>query len=370
MMRYDLGINRIIRKGHFVKGAVISALCAIAIAMSVAPAEAQFAEAQSEKAQSEIPQIDIGALGAQSTMAEQGAICASFAALMENQLLINQNLGNLWSERRKFSGAVIRRAVELSNLPSPSSDSIDALINDYREWLILNLSSKDPNISLIDYQSDVQNMIKTNCKSLYQQADKAIIKRFPDLAYLIDESIIATVQQDAKKDAEKDDKIDDKQLSALMAKNNELNVQIIALRAELNALKVKNKKAQKQEQEPQTAQLTAPTPRPDAPQRPKEKPAIKPAVKQAEPTKARKRFFAQLGSFSSEESAQVAMTDFNEKYPQLFNDIALQIRPHEFASRKIFYRVRTNDADRTIITKICDRLWDARMGCLIKTNID
>ena len=358
MMHYDLGINH---KGNFVKGAVISALTAIAITMSVASAGAQ-----SEKIQSEIAQIDIGALGSQSTMAEQGAICASFAALMENQLLINQNLGNLWSERRKFSGAVIRRAVELSNLPTPASDSIDALINDYREWLILNLSSKDPNISLVDYQSDVQNMIKTNCKSLYQQADKAIMKRFPDLAYLIDESIIGTLQQDAKIDA----KTDDRQLSALMAKNNELNVQIIALRAELNALKAQNKKAQKQVQEPQTAQVIAPTPRPEAPQKPKKQPAVKPVAKQAELTKAQKRFFAQLGSFSSEESAQVAMTEFNEKYPQLFNDIALQIRPHEFASGKIFYRVRTNDADRTIITKICDRLWDARMGCLIKTNID
>ena len=60
---------------------------------------------------------------------------ASFSALMENQVLINQNLGDLWSERRKFSGAVIRRAVELAGLESPSSEDIDLLINDYREWL-------------------------------------------------------------------------------------------------------------------------------------------------------------------------------------------------------------------------------------------
>ena len=339
-MRYDLGVKA---RYQLVRRVIYGAFCAFMVIASPAKAE-----------------IDIAALGAQSTMAEQGAICASFAALMENQLLINQNLGDLWSERRKFSGAVIRRAVELSNLPTPSSDDIDLLINDYREWLILNLSAKDPNVSVGDYQSDVQNMIKTNCKSLYQQADKAITKRFPDLAYLIDETIIEARQQDSK------------QLSALMAKNKELNLQIITLRAELNVLKAQQKKIEqkKVEQTEDSAQevieviqpALKPTPRPDAPK--------KPAQKQVTQTSSQKRFFAQLGSFSSEETALSAMADFTDNYPQLFADISLQIKPHQFTSGKIFYRVRTSDADRPLITSICDKLWDARMGCLIKTNID
>ena len=168
--------------------------------------------------------IDIGALGAQSTMAEQGAICASFAALMENQILINQNLGNLWSERRKFSGAVIRRAVELSGLQTPTGDEIDVLINDYREWLLLNLSSQDTDSNITDYQTDVQNLIRTNCASLFVQADKAILKRFPDLAYLIDQD--KAVQIDNSKEIE-----------SLLAKNQELNLKIEALNAEIATLK-------------------------------------------------------------------------------------------------------------------------------------
>ena len=53
-------------------------------------------------------------------MAEQGAICASFSALMEHQSLLNEDLGQLWTERRKFSGAIIRRAVELNGQDTPT----------------------------------------------------------------------------------------------------------------------------------------------------------------------------------------------------------------------------------------------------------
>lgn len=321
-------------------------------------------------------EIDIASLGGQSTMAEQGAICASFAALMENQYLINQDLGDLWSERRKFSGAVIRRAVELSGQLAPDSEQIDTLINDYREWLILNLSAQEPTMSRNDYQSDVQNMIKTNCKSLYAQADKAILKRFPALGYLIN----GTAAQSAT---------DKKQLDAMMAKNNELNIQIIALRAEIGALKVQ-KQARKTATPdtatpPTSAPLTsapAPTPAPaTAPTPPTPRPAIAKKQEAQAPQKvaqvpntanksATQRFFAQLGSFSSADIAQQAIDDFSQNYPDLFATIALEIEPHLFASGKTFYRVKTSRAERPMITGICDKLWDARLGCLIKTNVD
>ena len=193
---------------------VPSALIAAGLALS-APAQAK---------------IDIGALGAQSTMAEQGAICASFAALMENQILINQNLGHLWSERRKFSGAVIRRAVELTGLESPTGNEIDSLINDYREWLLLNLSGQDSDNDISDYQTDVQNLIRTNCASLFVQADKAITKRFPELAYLIDENHISQSNDSQIVD-------NSKEIESLLAKNQELNQQIEALNAEITTLK-------------------------------------------------------------------------------------------------------------------------------------
>ena len=301
-------------------------------------------------------EIDIGALGGQGTMAEQGAICASFSALMENQSLINEDLGALWAERRKFSGAVIRRAVELSDLPTPSGDDIDLLINDYREWLILNLSSQDSNLTSNDYQSDVQDLIKTNCKSLYLQADKAIMKRYPELAYLIDKQA-ATSSLDLNK-----------QVETLLAKNGELNLQIIALKAEMSALK----QAQKQLTNAPKTQ----TPKTQAPNAPKPRPALTQKTANTSVTDETKkmiserRFFAQLGSFSNETSAQMALADFKVKYPNLFDALSLQIAPHQFASGKTFYRVQTTSAARASITAICDKLWEARMGCLIKTNSD
>ena len=325
MTRYVLAIKRIRRIHHALSGALLCFLSASATA-----------------------EIDIGALGGQSTMAEQGAICASFSALMENQSLINEDLGALWAERRKFSGAVIRRAVELSDLPTPSGADIDLLINDYREWLILNLSSQDSNLTSNDYQSDVQDLIKTNCKSLYLQADKAIMKRYPELAYLIDKQAGSS-------------SVDlNKQVDSLLAKNGELNLQIIALKAEMSALK----QAQKQVTDaPKTQTPDAPKPRPAIAEKTS-------TVEKTEKTSAERRFFAQLGSFSNKTSAQMVLADYKVKYPNLFDTLSLQIAPHQFASGKTFYRVQTTSATRASITAICDKLWEARMGCLIKTNSD
>jgi len=340
MTRFDLAIRRLTTP-------LMGTITALTI-MASAPAHAE---------------IDIASLGGQSTMAEQGAICASFAALMENQVLINQDLGDLWSERRKFSGAVIRRAVELSGQDSPDSEQIDRLINDYREWLILNLSSQEPTMSSNDYQSDVQNMIKTNCKSLYLQADKAIKNRFPALSYLIDGS----ASQPAP---------DDKQLEAIMAKNNELNVKVIALRAEIGVLKAQkqaDKTAKSDVVTPQVTQVTqptAPTPRPVIAKN-KDATVQRTAESETATNKSvEQRFFAQLGSFSRADIAQQAIDDFTQNYPALFAALTLDIEPHLFASGKTLYRVKTSRATRPIITEICDKLWDARLGCLIKTNVD
>lgn len=315
--------------------------------------------------------IDIGALGGQSTMAEQGAICASFAALMENQILINQNLGNLWSERRKFSGAVVRRAVELAGKETPTGDEIDVLINDYREWLLLNLSNQDSDENIADYQTDVQNLIKTNCASLFLQADKAIMKRFPDLAYLVTDS--QPVQPD---NSQKPD--NSREIESLLAKNQELNLQIDALNAEIATLKTNqisaalaarsaDKKATKTAVQdkavPEKAVPKAPDRRPTPPAKTRDEPSD-------QITTSEKRFFAQLGSYSSEEIAITALADLKSNFEALFNGTDLNIKPHAFDSGKIFYRVRTTTGSRATITKICDTLWQSRMGCLIKTIVD
>ena len=299
--------------------------------------------------------IDIGALGAQSTMAEQGAICASFAALMENQILINQNLGNLWSERRKFSGAVIRRAVELSGLQTPTGDEIDVLINDYREWLLLNLSSQDTDGNITDYQTDVQNLIKTNCASLFVQADKAILKRFPDLAYLIDQD--KAVQIDNSKEIE-----------SLLAKNQELNQKIEILNAEIATLKTEQISASlalsaAREKEESKSVPQAPDRRPTPPASQNEQTSQQTVISD-------NRFFAQLGSYSSKDIAASALADLISNFQGLFKDTDLEIKAHEFESGKTFFRVRTANASRATITTICDTLWQSRMGCLIKTIVD
>ena len=299
--------------------------------------------------------IDIGALGAQSTMAEQGAICASFAALMENQILINQNLGNLWSERRKFSGAVIRRAVELSGLQTPTGDEIDVLINDYREWLLLNLSSQDTDSNITDYQTDVQNLIRTNCASLFVQADKAILKRFPDLAYLIDQDKALQIDNS-------------KEIESLLAKNQELNLKIEALNAEIATLKTEQITASlalraTREKEESKSVPQAPDRRPTPPTSQNEQPSQQTVISD-------NRFFAQLGSYSSKDIAASALADLTSNFQGLFKDTDLEIKSHEFESGKTFYRVRTANASRETITTICDTLWQSRMGCLIKTIVD
>ena len=325
-------------------------------------------------------EIRIADLGGQSTMAEQGAICASFAALMENQYLINPDLGALWSERRKFSGAVIRRAVELSGGVTPESEDIDHLINEYHEWLLLNLTTQDTAQDITDYQTDIQNLISTNCVSLFTQADKAILNRFPNLAYLADPNF-------DKNPVPK--KVDNAQIESLLKKNNELNAQILALKAQNTELQVKNalkskeaaslnETGQKDKDQKETINAAKtvtqtakkPLPEPPAP-RPKRPKAEKEQIAQISAPATisdQNRFFAQLGSYSSEDIAKNAISELKDRYATLFSDIDLTVQSHKFSSGKTFYRVKTSGASRQRITAICDTLWEARMGCLIKTN--
>ena len=309
-------------------------------------------------------EIEIETLGGQATMAEQGAICASFAALMENQILLNIDLGQLWSERRKFSGAVIRRAVELSGKPSPESAELDQLINDYREWLLLNLSSRNTATSISEYQTDVQNLIKTNCATLFIQADKAILNRYPGLRYLIDgpqPTVTTTIE-------------DQKQIEALLQKNNELNTKLVSLSAEISALRLAAKQTDSSSQAQASqapTQTETPTPRPVPPKKPVSQKTPQTTQKTNSSNDAQAgRFFAQLGSYSTKAFAQNALGELTNTHKTLLQNMSLTIQPHAFASGKTFFRIRTSNASRQQITAICDRLWDARMGCLIKTNID
>ena len=316
--------------------------------------------------------IEVNSLGANSPMAEQGGICASFSALMENQSLLNEDLGLLWQERRKFSGAVIRRAVELSGAPTPSGEDIDLLIGEYQEWILLNLTSQNEDEkSLSDYQTNLRMMIATNCANLYKQADKAIIKRFPKLTYLInglENGIDDTAEKQAK---------------MLLRKNIELNQKIVALNKQLETTKTElaaqtalaktktaialaENKTDKPEPKPKLEPIkTKPAPRPARATKTADQNT---ALIKPEPKSDDARFYGQLGSYSSSEIAMGAIDDLRTRFPQLFDKMKLMVNDHKFASGKIFYRVTTGDADMASISQICDELWDERLGCLIKTR--
>ena len=136
--------------------------------------------------------IDLKSWKNYSNLAEQGAICASFAALMESQSLLNEDMGKLWQERRKFSGAVIGKAVMLEFEKDIASKDIEAFIAEYRDWVLSALMANDSSQpagtdknTLKIGQEKMAQLIKTQCALLFQQGDRQIREKHPELAYLI-----------------------------------------------------------------------------------------------------------------------------------------------------------------------------------------
>ena len=135
--------------------------------------------------------IDLKTWKNYANLAEQGAICASFSTLMEAQSLLNPDMGRLWQERRKFSGAVIQKAVMLEFNKEIAAEDIEAFIAGYRDWVLAALMSSDgqpserPQNNLALGQEKIANLIKTQCAMLFKQGDEQIRQKFPELAYLI-----------------------------------------------------------------------------------------------------------------------------------------------------------------------------------------
>ena len=126
-------------------------------------------------------------------LAEQGAICASFSSLMEAQSLLNPDIGTLWKERRKYAGAVIRKATEMELNRVANEAEINALVQSYSEWVLDSLMSKDVNIqeneaetssSLIG-QNKMQNLIDRHCRVMFETGDAQILQLNPQLRYLL-----------------------------------------------------------------------------------------------------------------------------------------------------------------------------------------
>jgi len=129
-----------------------------------------------------LAEIDLGRWQTHATMAEQGAVCGAFADLMAMQSLIDEKVGRLWSERRAYSGSVIKRAAELEGRNDVDNEAIDALRNRYSMWLLNNLANP-ANAEILDpmARDAASDMIGDVCAGLYAQADRAILKKHPTL---------------------------------------------------------------------------------------------------------------------------------------------------------------------------------------------
>lgn len=129
-----------------------------------------------------LAEIDLGGWKTHAAMAEQGAVCGAFADLMAMQTLVDEKVGRLWSERRAYSGSIIRRAAELEGRQDVDNDAIDDLLNRYSMWLLNNLANP-ANAEILDpaARDAASNMIGDVCAGLYAQADRAILKRHPSL---------------------------------------------------------------------------------------------------------------------------------------------------------------------------------------------
>jgi len=128
-------------------------------------------------------EIDLGTWNTYATMAEQGAVCGAFADVMAMQSLVDEKLGRLWTERRNYSGSIIRRAASLEGIADISDDEIDILLNRYSMWLLNNLANPaNAEILSADARDAARDMVADVCATLYTQADKAIVQKHPALA--------------------------------------------------------------------------------------------------------------------------------------------------------------------------------------------
>ena len=150
---------------------LFAAVVAISLSSKAAIAETDGAE------------IDLGTWRTHAAMAEQGAVCGAFADLMAMQSLVDEKVGRLWSERRAYSGSVIKRAAELEGRDDVNNNAVDTLLNRYSMWLLNNLANP-ANAEILDpvARNAASDMIGDVCAGLYAQADRAILKKHPSLA--------------------------------------------------------------------------------------------------------------------------------------------------------------------------------------------
>ena len=189
-----------------------------AIAMSPGPALAE---------------IDLGSWQTHAAMAEQGAVCGAFADLMAMQMLVDEKVGRLWSERRAYSGSVIRRAAELEGRDELDDADIDDLLNRYSMWLLNNLANPG-NAEILDpaARDAASDMIGEVCAGLYAQADRAILKKHPPLGACSPGQTPLPVLSGTREDKPATCEADDALLAATTIKQAEDTVRDMLVRLE------------------------------------------------------------------------------------------------------------------------------------------
>ena len=274
-----------------------------------------------------------------SAMAEQGGICAAFASVMELQGKFDEAAGNLWFERRKYAGAVVREASILEGLAPATATDIDALIASYVVWLVGGLS-KDSDTSVLDPQAHkaTTQMIADTCGGLYRMADQEIYERLPELAHCAQ-----TKEQPVPK------------CDSILALQTQLDAQTEAnatLQSQLERLTQTSKSAKKMAVEDTAVKTTSS----------KNEPATI-----TQPL-ARPNFTVQVGSYQSYEKAVSGVVILREAFPDLLNNITIAIQKTKLGTTATVFRLMSHRLNDSRGTAICTALSQSGFGCLLHNH--
>lgn len=336
-------------------------------------------------------------------LAEQGAICASFSSLMEAQSVLNPDIGKLWKERRKYAGAVIRKAAEFELQHTPDSDEINNLVSKYSDWVIESLMSKDaPDFTGVDNESQqgligqqkMQKLIDSYCRTMFAQGDKQILASNPDLGYLLGiktQAPAATAANTASANKRPENTASQQiTLNIGQGASFALSLPSSTKPTPANTAIAPAPKTPEDSASPPKQVTTS------LPNTPKPRPAI-PAVKvksiektdsqilatktaklaPVEPKKPQEipviaapqtgELVIQLGSFSQKDNAETIRQKLRAAYPDMLQHIELNINEHRLTTGSLFYRIETQMLDEYTAQIICDFLWAERLPCLLKS---
>ncbi|MDC0564600.1 SPOR domain-containing protein [Alphaproteobacteria bacterium] len=294
-------------------------------------------------------------------LAEQGAVCASFAALMESQSILNPDLGMLWSERRKYSGSIILKASEMETGTAANSADIDVFVSDYREWVLSSLLAPIAPIDLSQQGGDplktgrdrITTLVRTYCLAIYAKGDAVILTRFPQLAYLMNKSAMTAQNQPEmpKTSVKTSNNTSGNKTSGDKTSGDKIS----GKSAETAAAKVISS---------MLASMRAPEPvLPKS--MPKQRPA-KPVALTSLSAQVKGGYLAQLASFSSQKRAESSRDLLIQKFPNAFTSKTLHVEEHVIASGTRFFRVQTAATTKDKAREYCDMLWLQKISCLVR----